>query len=117
MARCSRIGGGFEEEHQEHKGKTQEQHSNGQDPHQVLLKSQAIQEVHQDPRTTKEIKILGSSSKSHGEMGPESMGGSSLRRVLESLRIFSNGGLELQWSVPLSRGFPQGEIHELSSNV
>jgi hypothetical protein len=79
VARCSRIGGGFKEEHQEHKGKTQEEHSNGQDSLQVLLKSQAIQEVHQDPRTTREIKIQGSSSKSHEEMGLESMGGSSLK--------------------------------------
>jgi hypothetical protein len=66
VARSSRIGGGFEEEHdehEEHEGKTWREskgkHSIGQDPHQVLLKSQAIQEVHQDPRTTMEIKIHG----------------------------------------------------------
>ena len=79
---------------QENRGETWRnqggKHSIGQDSLQVLLKLQAIQEVHHDPRTTREIKIQGSSSKSHGEMGLESMGGSSLKRGLESLRIFSN---------------------------
>ena len=80
VARSSQIGGGFEEEHEGKTWRNQRgKHSIGQDSLQVLLKSQAIQEVHQDPRTTREIKIQGSSSKSHGEMGLESMGGSSLK--------------------------------------
>ena len=65
-------------------------HSIGQDSLQVLLKSQAIQEVHQDPRTTMEIKIQGSSSKSLGEMGLDDSLGESLS---------TSEGLALQWSL------------------